>query len=62
MCCSDLTKANLLVRVSQVHTDQQWVQTELVAVNTHAAGSNYTTLEVMGNGGKKMFCESRGDF
>lgn len=24
-------------------------------------GSNHTTLEIMGNGGKKMFCEAWGD-
>lgn len=30
--------------------------------DSHAVGSNYTTSEVTGNGGKKMSCESQGDF
>lgn len=40
-------------------TAQRWVQTVPMATITHTVGSNYTTLEVRGNGGRKMFCESQ---
>lgn len=62
-CCSDLTKANLSVCVSQMHTDtnsrckrSSWQPCLTLW------GSNCTTLEVTGNGGEKKCCELRGDF
>lgn len=55
--CSDLKKKSVGLRVPDACRLRHGANTACGNRQTHCGGCNYTTLEVVGNGGEKMLCE-----